>query len=101
MWSNLHLLFWLSLFAFTTGWMGENHFAALPTAVYGAVLIMAGIAWWILQSALVAVNGRDSALARAIGSDVKGRASLALYALGVALMWLIPDRRIERAIDRG
>ena len=115
MWSNLHLLFWLSLVPFTTGWMGENHFAAIPTAIYGCVLILAAVAWTILQHALVAVNGTDSALARAIGSDLKGRASLVLYAAGIGLaflnqwiadalyvavagMWLIPDRRIERTI---
>ncbi len=115
MWSNLHLLFWLSLVPFTTGWMGENHFAAIPTAIYGCVLILAAVAYTILQAALVTVNGKDSTLARAIGSDLKGRASLVLYAVAigcafinqwisdglyvaVAAMWLVPDRRIERTI---
>ncbi len=115
MWSNLHLLFWLSLVPFTTGWMGENHFAALPTAVYGVVLILAAIAYTVLQAALISVNGKDSALARAVGSDLKGRISVAFYALGiglaflnqwisdalyvaVAVIWLLPDRRIEKTI---
>jgi uncharacterized membrane protein len=115
MWSNLFLLFWLSLFPFTTGWMGENHFAALPTALYGAVLIMAAIAWTILQQSLIAANGQDSTLARAVGNDIKGRVSLLLYAIAiglafvnqwisdalyvtVAVIWLIPDRRIESRV---
>lgn len=115
MWSNLHLLFWLSLVPFTTGWMGENHFAAIPTAVYGAVLILAAIAYTILQAALIAANGRDSVLAHAVGGDFKGRVSIALYALAiaaaffnqwiadalyvaVAVLWLVPDTRIEKKI---
>jgi len=115
LWSNLHLLFWLSLIPFTTGWMGENHFPPVPTAIYGCVLILAAISYTILQNALMAANGPDSVLARAIGSDVKGRISLGLYAIAigvafvnswisvalyvvVATIWLVPDRRIERLI---
>ena len=113
LWANLHLLFWLSLFPFATGWWGENHFATTPTAVYGVVLLFAGIAYYILQSTIVARQGRDSALARALGSDWKGKLSPILYlcavglafvnrwiAVGiyvaVALIWLVPDRRLER-----
>jgi uncharacterized membrane protein len=116
LWANLHLLFWLSLFPFATAWMGENHFTALPTAVYGAVLLMAAIAYWMLQQRLIAVEGADSLLARATGRDFKGRLSplfyLAAIALAfvqpwlscalyvaVALVWLVPDRRIESRID--
>ena len=112
LWANLHLLFWLSLVPFTTGWMGENHFAPLPTAVYGVVLLLAAVAYTILQSAIIAHHGPSSKLAAAVGSDTKGRLSLALYAAAiplafvqewisdaiyvfVALMWLVPDRRIE------
>jgi uncharacterized membrane protein len=115
MWSNLHLLFWLSLIPFTTAWMGENHFAPIPTAVYGAVLLLAAVAYWILVTALVAANGAGSMLARAIGSDLKGRLSILIYALGiacaflnqwiadalyvlVAVIWLVPDPRIEKKI---
>jgi uncharacterized membrane protein len=116
LWANLHLLFWLSLVPFTTGWVGENPAAALPTAIYGVVFLMAGVAWLLLQRALVQRNGPDSVLARAVGRDLKGklsalvyssaiplafvRASIAdaLYVL-VALMWLVPDRRIERTLD--
>ena len=115
LWANLHLLFWLSLIPFTTGWMGENHFAALPTALYGCVLLMAAIAYWLLQQRIVAANGAQSVLARAIGSDWKGKLSplaylaaiplafvnpwlsCALY-VAVALIWLVPDRRIERRL---
>ncbi len=115
LWANLHLLFWLSLIPFTTGWMGENRFASVPTALYGVVLLMAALAWWILQQRIIALHGKDSLLSRAVGADWKGKlspllyltaivlaafarwASLALYAL-VALLWLIPDRRIERAL---
>ncbi|HZI33673.1 MAG TPA: TMEM175 family protein [Candidatus Binatia bacterium] len=114
LWANLHLLFWLSLFPFATGWIGENHLAATPTAVYGFVLLMAAIAYWILQRTIIAHEGRESLLARAIGCDWKGKLSPVLYfsaiplafvsvwlAIGlyvfVALMWLVPDRRIERA----
>ncbi|MGH8278203.1 MAG: TMEM175 family protein, partial [Gammaproteobacteria bacterium] len=114
MWANLHLLFWLSLIPFVTGWMGENHYAALPTAIYGGVLLLAAVAWQPLQSSLIACNGgRDSRLVRAMKGDVKGKLSVVLYALGiglaflnqwiadalyvlVALMWLVPDRRIAR-----
>lgn len=115
LWANLHLLFWLSLFPFITGWMGQNYSAAVPAALYGGVLLMAGIAYFILERLMIAAEGPDSLLARAVGSEFKGRLSLLLYALGiavafysrlaaqllyvtVALMWLIPDRRIERAI---
>ncbi len=118
LWANLHLLFWLSLFPFTTAWMGEHHFAAVPTAVYGGVLLMAAIAYWILQQALIAVDGAHSALRRAIGGDWKGKLSPVLYLGGIvlscwlpwlaqliyvlaALIWLVPDRRIEGALGRG
>ncbi|HEV2805715.1 MAG TPA: TMEM175 family protein [Chthoniobacterales bacterium] len=116
LWANLHLLFWLSLFPFVTGWMGENHFAALPSAMYGAVLLLAAIAYYILQTLIVAAaGGAQSQLAVAIGKDWKGKLSPVLYLLGVvtsflapqvaggiyvlvALMWLIPDRRLEHVI---
>ena len=115
MWSNLHLLFWLSLIPFTTAWVGEHHLSALPTAIYGAVLILAACAYSLLVAALIRANGRTSLLARAIGSDLKGRLSIVLYAIGiaaafwnqwiadalyvvVAIMWLTPDRRIEQKI---
>ena len=117
LWANLHLLFWISLFPFTTGWMGENHLASTPAAVYGFVLLMAAIAYYILQCAIIAQQGRDSLLASAIGSDWKGKLSPALYliaiplaflspwiAIGlyvfVALLWFIPDRRIERMLKK-
>ena len=117
LWANLHLLFWLSLFPFATAWMGENHFTALPTAAYGTVLLMAAIAYWILQQRIIAVEGHDSLLARAMGSDFKGRLSPLFYIAGialafvqpwlscasyvlVALVWLVPDRRIESRIGR-
>ena len=113
--ANLHLLFWLSLLPFVTGWMGENHFAPTPVMLYGAVLLMAALAYTILVRTLLASHGGDSALARAIGSDRKGNASLALYVAGmatawwlpwlavaifsaVAVIWLMPDRRIERSL---
>ncbi len=116
LWANLHLLFWLSLIPFTTDWMGETHFAAVPVAIYGVVLFMAGIAYNILGRVLVHHHGRDSALSRAVGKDFKGNTSLLLYATAVAvacfwpyaacglyavvaLMWLIPDPRIERTIN--
>jgi uncharacterized membrane protein len=116
MWANLHLLFWLSLFPFITGWMGENHFAPVPTALYGVVLLMAAIAYFLLQRVIIASQGSSSLLARAIGKDVKGRISPILYAIAifttvfdpriahgiyvlVALMWLVPDRRIERVLS--
>jgi uncharacterized membrane protein len=116
LWANLHLLFWLSLFPFTTAWMGENHFAPAPTALYGVVLFMAAIAYTILQQQIIAAEGPASPLARAIGHDWKGKLSpvlylvamavafvatwlaLALYA-AVALMWLVPDRRIEDRVQ--
>ena len=117
LWANLHLLFWLSLFPFVTGWMGENHFAAMPTALYGGVLFMAAIAYFILEWTIIATEGKASLLARAVGSDVKGKLSPLIYAAGigiafylpwaaqalyvaVALMWLVPDRRIEQALSR-
>jgi uncharacterized membrane protein len=117
LWANLHLLFWLSLFPFVTDWMGENHFATIPTALYGGVLLMASIAYWILQSAVISQQGRDSLLATAIGRDVKGKLSPILYAAAiasaflhvvisqllyvlVALIWLVPDQRIERTFAR-
>jgi len=115
LWANLHLLFWLSLFPFATGWMGQNHFALPPSALYGFVLLMAGIAYFILQQAIVVSEGPTSVLRRAIGSDWKGKVSPLLYVAGivsslfsswmaqaiyvfVALLWLIPDRRIEHAL---
>jgi len=115
LWANLHLLFWLSLVPFATGWMGENHFAALPVAVYGVVLIMAALAYTFLARSLVAYHGQDSALARALGKDYKGTTSLILYAAAiplafvdprismtlyvlVALIWFVPDRRIEKVL---
>jgi len=116
LWANLHLLFWLSLFPFATGWMGENHFAPLPTALYGVVLLMAAVAYFILQRIIIAAEGEQSVLRQAIGHDWKGKASLLAYvaAIGaallwpwlsqtlyvlVALLWLIPDRRIERVLQ--
>jgi len=113
LWANLHLLFWLSLFPFVTGWMGENHFATWTVALYGGVLIMAATAYFILSRVLLAGHAADSILARAIGSDVKGRISIVIYAAGIALafanawiglatymlvavIWLIPDRHIEK-----
>jgi uncharacterized membrane protein len=115
LWANLHLLFWLSLFPFTAGWLGQNHLAALPTAVYGVVLLMAGTAYKILQQTIIARHGRDSLLGRAVGTDWKGYLSLAIYLVAiplafvnvwvanglyvvVALIWFVPDRRIERAL---
>ena len=112
LWANLHLLFWLSLVPFTTRWMGESDFATLPTAIYGVSLLMPSIAYGILVKVLIAVNGKDSLVGRAIGSDLKGYISTAIYLLGitltfwnsfagigcyviVALIWLVPDRRIE------
>jgi uncharacterized membrane protein len=116
LWANLHLLFWLSLIPFTTAWMDENHYAARPTALYGAVLLMAAIAYWLLQHLIIVSQGSDSILKRAVGPDWKGRLSplayvaaillapwssslsLALY-VAVALVWLIPDRRIEHVLQ--
>ena len=117
LWANLHLLFWLSLVPFVTGWMGENHFAPVPTAVYGIVLLMAAIAYWTLQQLIIRSQGANSLLRRAIGGDWKGKLSPALYLVGivtafaapyfagavyasVALMWLAPDSRIERTLRR-
>lgn len=117
LWANLHLLFWLSLFPFTTAWMGESHHAMPPTVAYGVVLLMAAIAYVILQQRLIAVDGTGSVLRQAIGSDWKGKISPVLYVTGIALafwrpwaaqllyaltamLWLIPDRRIEQAIER-
>jgi uncharacterized membrane protein len=115
LWANLHLLFWLSLVPFVTGWMGENHFAPAPTALYGVVLLMAALAYWILLRAVISMQGRDSLLARAVGNDLKGNISPVIYLIAiaasfwrqwvagllyvlVALIWLVPDRRIERAL---
>jgi uncharacterized membrane protein len=115
LWANLHLLFWLSLVPFVTGWMGENHFAPIPTAAYGAVLFMAAIAYWILQRLIIRSQGRNSLLRKAVGRDWKGKLSPVLYLIGilaaliapyvagaiyalVAIMWLVPDRRIERVL---
>ena len=117
LWANTHLLFWLSLIPFTTGWMGENQFAQLPVAVYGVSLLMPALAYYVLQRAIVHANGEDRALADALGHDIKGKLSPLLCLLGIGLafvspmlacaiyaliglMWLIPDRRIERAIGR-
>ena len=115
LWANLHLLFWLSLFPFATGWMGENHFTALPTAVYGVVLLMAAVAYYLLQQAIIRAQGQDSILKKAVGRDWKGRLSPVLYLVAIvatlrstwiaqavfvaaALIWLIPDRRIENVL---
>jgi uncharacterized membrane protein len=117
LWANLLLLFWLSLFPFCTGWMGENHFAALPTAVYGVILLLAAYSYLILQAAIVAADGPDSRVARAVGADRKGLVSRLMYMAGivgsfvrpwigwslyvaVALLWFVPDRRIERVLMR-
>ncbi len=116
LWANLHLLFWLSLFPFATGWMGENHFAAVPSAVYGVVLLMAAGAYWVLQQTIIASEGENSVLKRAVGDDWKGKLSPVLYLIAiavtfwspwvaqaiyvsVALLWLVPDRRIENALQ--
>ncbi len=118
LWANLHLLFWLSLVPFITAWVADHPHEPVPTSVYGVVLLLAGFAYSILQGSLVAVNGRDSELARAVGADMKGKVSLVLYILGigaacrwpsvaqtlyalVALMWLVPDRRIEKRLHEG
>ena len=116
LWANLHLLFWLSLVPFVTAWMGENHFAPLPVAIYGVVLLAASIAYYILTRALIARHGRTSTLANAVGRDFKGQLSTAIYAMAiplafwkwwlafalyvlVAISWLVPDRRIERTLS--
>lgn len=115
LWANLHLLFWLSLVPFVTGWMGENDFAPVPTAAYGAMLLMGALAYWILQRTIIASQGADSPLARAVGRDAKGKLSPVVYLVAiplafvrpwlagalyvaVALLWLVPDRRIERVL---
>jgi len=117
MWANLHLLFWLSLIPFTTAWVNENHFNPLPVAAYGFVLLMSGVAYYILERALIAHHGPDSVLARAMGHDVKGIASIVVYAAAIVLafvsawiafvlyalvaaLWFIPDRRIESTVGR-
>ena len=117
LWANLHLLFWLSLVPFVTGWMGENHFAPIPTALYGVVLLLAAVSYLILQFTILRAPGGNAVLAAAVGRDLKGKIPMAAYALGVALsfrfpwagwglyllvalMWLIPDRRIERVMTR-
>lgn len=117
LWANMHLLFWLSLVPFATAWMGENHFASLPTALYGFILLMAGFAYWLLQKAIIRSHGNESILAKAIGGDIKGYGSIVLYAIAiplafyiellagaiyvlVAMWWLIPDRRIERTLSK-
>ncbi len=115
LWANLHLLFWLSLIPFVTGWMGENHFAALPAALYGCVLLAAAIAYFMLAHCLMSHHGQESTLAQALGEDFKGKISIVMYMAGiglafvnewlacgmyvaVAIMWLLPDRRIEKVI---
>ena len=116
LWANLHLLFWLSLIPFATGWMGENHFSEVPTALYGVVLLMAGVAYHILSRSLIRLQGANSPLAKAMGNDIKGKLSVVAYAIAiplsfvnrwialamyvlVAIMWLIPDRRIEKVVE--
>jgi uncharacterized membrane protein len=118
LWANMHLLFWLSLVPFVTGWMGENHFAPAPTALYGVILLLAALAYLLLQHAILVQEGPDSILATALGNDWKGRSSPLIYVIAIALtflhpwiagalyvfaavMWLIPDRRIERSLARG
>jgi uncharacterized membrane protein len=115
LWANLNLLFWLSMFPIVTEWAGENHTASVPTALYGAVLLLAAVAYWVLQRVIITAQGPQSLLQRAVGRDLKGKLSPLLYALGigvafwapwlaqalyllVALLWLIPDRRIENAL---
>jgi uncharacterized membrane protein len=117
LWANLHLLFWLSLMPFVTGWMGENHFAPLPTALYGAVLFLAGVAYYILEVTIIRSQGENSKLEAAVGGEVKGKVSVVLYAIAiplafvnqlfsdviyvlVATSWLVPDRRIEGLFER-
>jgi uncharacterized membrane protein len=116
LWANLHLLFWLSLFPFATGWMGENHFTAVPTALYGVVLLMAALAYYLLQQTIIRAQGPESILKKAVGHDWKGKLSPLLYVLGIvaalrfpwvaqgifvvaALIWLIPDRRIKNVLQ--
>ena len=114
LWANLHLLFWLSLIPFVTGWMSENHFAPLPVAAYGLVLMLGGVAYYLLAHSLIATHGKESLIARSLGTDIKGKISVVIYAIAipiafvewwiscalyvlVAAIWFIPDRRIERA----
>ena len=116
LWANLHLLFWLSLVPFVTGWMGENHFSSKPMALYGFVLLMSGVAYFILQGIIIKSQGKNSILSKAIGNDLKGKVSPVLYIIAiasswisqwiagtiyvmVALLWLIPDKRIERVMN--
>jgi TMEM175 potassium channel family protein len=115
LWANLHLLFWLSLFPFATGWMGENHFAVIPSAFYGVILLMAAMAYWVLQTVIIRIQGPESLLKKAVGRDWKGKLSPVLYVIGiistfwapavsqaiytlVALLWLVPDKRIEKVL---
>ena len=117
LWANMHLLFWLSLFPFATSWVGQNHAAPIPTACYGLILLLAALAYYILQRTIIAKQGRDSLLAVALGTDWKGKVSPALYLVAmplsfvqtwignliyvlVALMWFVPDRRIERVLEK-
>lgn len=116
LWANLHLLFWLSLVPFVTGWMGENHFASLPVALYGVILLMAAIAYYILQLQILKKHGKESVLAKALGNDLKGKISPVIYGVAilvsfynsiisgilyavVAVIWLIPDKRIEKILE--
>ena len=118
LWANLHLLFWLSLIPFVTAWMGENHFAPVPTAAYGVVLLLAAVAYWVLQGIIIRSQGSESLLARAVGSDIKGKLSPFLYLVAIpaafvhqaisgalyvaaAIIWLFPDQRIERIVAAG
>ena len=115
MWANSHLLFWLSLMPFASGWMGENHFTTLPTALFGVILLMAGVAYYILTQCLIKLHGKDSTLAKAVGNDAKGIISVIVYAFGIglaffnawisfalysmiAILWLVPDKRIEKKL---
>ncbi|HEX7642618.1 MAG TPA: TMEM175 family protein [Burkholderiaceae bacterium] len=115
LWGNLHLLFWLSIIPFVTSWMGQHYASAWPVAAYGIVLMMSGAAYYLLTQALISLHGRDSAIARALGNDFKGKASVAIYLIaiglafvqtwlslllytGVALLWIVPDRRMERVL---
>jgi uncharacterized membrane protein len=115
LWANINLLFWISLFPFATAWMGENGFAPVPTALYGAVLLLAGVAYFVLERALIALEGKSAVLGSAVGSDRKGQASIVIYAIAillalvaqwlglalyivVAVLWFVPDRRIERTL---
>ncbi len=117
LWANLHLLFWLSLIPFATAWIGEHHFASFPMMLYGIILLMNAIAYFILQNAIIASHGKDSVLSKAVGKDVKGKISLVLYLIAVvltqfytlisgilyiivAILWLIPDKRIEKTLEQ-